>query len=251
MKISKSILESIIRQIIREQEEDVEPSETDIQNAYASFLQAAQTRAWGKAVSELTAKLTMGILEKATRSGTLSITEFNAVAAKTFSNGRVRDLVKGISDQALEASTIYQESSDASKRIARTSFHRFVDAAIGSIVASEIIFCILYDMKDIDGMADVIENEWDPYQSTRFAILRGHPVIHSPPKLVDNTEIKAAIDSGRHIGAATKKAWEAIMRFVAQTTYKENAHLAPAEKHFTAVDPNFDLVWIYEKRPPF
>ena len=42
MKISKSILESIIRQIIREQEEDVEPSETDMRNAYASFLQAAE-----------------------------------------------------------------------------------------------------------------------------------------------------------------------------------------------------------------
>ena len=245
MKISKSILESIIRQIIREQEEDVEPSETDMRNAYASFLQAAESSEWGKTVAVAITKITMSILERVTRSGTLSISEFNAVAAKAISSDRVRDLVKGISDQALEASTIYQESSDASKRIARTSFHRVVDVAIGSIVASEIVFCILYDMQGIDGIADALEHEeWDG--EVRYAASNGQP-IHTPRERVDNTEIKAAVADKQRILSAARSGWEAIIKFVAMTyrPNKENSHLAPF------VDPAIDPYDIFFSTPPF
>ena len=245
MKISKSILESIIRQIIREQEEDVEPSETDMRNAYASFLQAAESSAWGKAVAVVITKITMGILERVTRSGTLSISEFNDVAVKAISSDRVRDLVKGISDQALEASTIYQESSDASKRIARTSFHRVVDVAIGSVAASEIAFCILYDMQGIDGIADALEHEES--DSARYAASNGQPIQHTPRERVDNTEIKAAVADKQRILSAARNGWEAIIKFVAMTYQpnKENSHLAPF------VDPAIDPYDIFSSTPPF
>ena len=245
MKISKSILESIIRQIIREQEEDVEPSEADMRNAYASFLQAAESSEWGKAVAVVITKITMGILERVTRSGTLSISEFNDGAVKAVSSGRVRDLVKGISDQALEASTIYQESSDASKRIARTSFHRVVDVAIGSVAASEIAFCILYDMQGIDGIADALEHEES--DSARYAASNGQPIQHTPRERVDNTEIKAAVADKQRILSAARNGWEAIIKFVAMTyrPNKENSHLAPF------VDPSIDPYDIFSSTPPF
>ena len=246
MKISKSILESIIRQIIREQEEDVEPSETDMRNAYASFLQAAESSAWGKAVAVVITKITMGILERVTRSGTLSISEFNDVAVKAISSDRVRDLVKGISDQALEASTIYQESSDASKRIARTSFHRVVDVAIGSVAASEIAFCILYDMQEVvAGVGRALEHEES--DSARYAASNGQPIQHTPRERVDNTEIKAAVADKQRILSAARNGWEAIIKFVAMTYQpnKENSHLAPF------VDPAIDPYDIFSSTPPF
>jgi len=246
MKISKSILESIIRQIIREQEEDVEPSETDMRNAYASFLQAAESSEWGKAVAVVITKITMGILERVTRSGTLSISEFNDVAVKAISSDRVRDLVKGISDQALEASTIYQESSDASKRIARTSFHRVVDVAIGSVAASEIAFCILYDMQEVvAGVGRALEHEES--DSARYAASNGQPIQHTPRERVDNTEIKAAVADKQRILSAARNGWEAIIKFVAMTYQpnKENSHLAPF------VDPAIDPYDIFSSTPPF
>ncbi len=227
MKVSKNILESIIRQVIREQEE-LDPSESDLKNAYESFAEATQSKAWGQTVTVGLVKIVMKLLERVTREGTLSVGEFNTAAASVLSSERVRSFVKSASDQALEASTLYQESSDISKYIARESFHRVMDAAIGSIVATEIAFCILYDMQNIDGVDVALQHEFDV--DTRYAIQRGEAPQPTPRESVDSVALKEALVLADVLPVA-RRAWNTIMKFVGMTagTRMENSHFQPVE----------------------
>lgn len=227
MKISKNILESIIRQVIREQEE-LDPSESDLKNAYESFAEATQSKEWGQTVTVGLAKIVMKLLERVTREGTLSVGEFNTVAASVLSSERVRSFVKGISDQALEASTSYQESSGRSRSIARQSFHRVMDAAIGSIVATEIAFCILYNMQNIGGVDAALQHEYNA--NTRWTIQAGGPGQPTPHESVDSVALKQALASADVLPVA-RCAWEAIMKFVGMTAgpSMENSHFQPVE----------------------
>ncbi len=227
MKISKSILESIIRQVIREQEE-LDPSETDLKNAYVALAEATQSPRWGQAVTVGLVKIVMKLLDRVTQEGMLSVGEFNAAAANVLSSERVRSFVKGVSDQALEASTSYQESSDRSKSIARQSFHRVMDAAIGSIVATEIAFCILYNMRNVGGVDAALQHEYEV--DTRYAIQAGVPVQPTPHESVDSVALKQALAS-TDVLLVARYAWVAIMKFVGMTAgpSMENSHFQPVE----------------------
>ena len=227
MKVSKSILESIIRQVIREQEESG-PSEIDLKNAYEALAEATQSKMWGQTVTAGLVRIVMKLLERVTREGTLSVGEFNTAAASVLSSERVRSFVKRVSDEALEASTSYQESSDISKYIARQSFHKVMDAAIGSIVATEIAFCILYDMQNIDGVDTALQHEFDV--DTRWAIQRGETIQHTPHESVDNVALKEALALADVLPAA-RRAWDTIMKFVGMTagSRMENSHFQPVE----------------------
>ena len=227
MKVSKSILESIIRQVIREQEE-TGPNETDLKNAYMALAEATQSPRWGQTVTVGLVKIIMKLLDRVTQEGMLSVGEFNAVAASVLSSERVRSFVKGVSDQALEASTSYQQSSDLSKSIARQSFHRVMDAAIGSVVATEIAFCILYNMQNIGGVDAALQHEYDA--DTRYAISVGAPVQPTPHESVDSVALKQALATADALPAA-RHAWAAIMKVVGMSSgpRMENSHFQPVE----------------------
>ena len=229
MKVSKSILESIIRQIIREQEE-TGLNETDLKNAYQALAEATQSKMWGQTVTVGLVRIVMKLLERVTQGGTLSVGEFNAAAVNVLSSERVKSFVKRVSDEALEASTSYQESSDTSKSIARQSFHRVMDAAIGSIVATEIAYCILYNIQyvDIQGLDSALQHEYEA--NTRYYIQAGATVPPTPHESIDSVALKQALALADVLEVA-RYAWVAIMKFVGMTAgpNMENSHFQPVE----------------------
>ena len=229
MKVSKNILESIIKQVITEHQTPLPTHLHDeLSSAYKALAEATQNPSWGRSVTVGLVKIIMKLLNRVTQEGMLSVGEFNAAAANVLSSERVRSFVKKVSDQALEASTSYQESSDQSRSIARQSFHRVMDAAIGSIVATEIAFCILYDMRNIGGVDAALQHEYEA--DTRYSIQAGRTIQPTPRESVDSVALKEALASADVLPAA-RYAWEAIMKFVGMTAgpSMENSHFQPVE----------------------
>ena len=105
-----------------------------------------------------------------------------------------------------------------------------MDAAIGSIVATEIAYCILYNIQyvDIQGLDSALQHEYEV--NTRYYIQAGAPVQPTPHESIDSVALKQALALADVLEVA-RYAWVAIMKFVGMTAgpSMENSHFQPVE----------------------
>ena len=158
MKVKRSILESIVRAVIREQVEDeIEPTEQaeettrdTLESVMRIIKEVTMDPAWGKSMSMQLVDSIQRLLIKFVKGGSLSAAGFLIAASKSFTaegedtGFSIRGDLKQKTLDSIERSEAYQLSSERSRVIAKDALGRIMDAAIGSLVGSEIAYCLLY-----------------------------------------------------------------------------------------------------------
>ena len=214
MKIKKSILTSIINAVIREQDETNE--EADLEQAYRAIAQATMSREWGKNITLIMNKIVIGVFLKVVPNESLSFLEIKENSERVMKNDRVLAAIKKESNNALEKSSIYQESSESTRKVAKDSLHRIMEVALNSMIAEELIFVVLYKLSNVDVLAarnmfDIYYEELDPSWEHRVFPIENPDRVLS---LLRNVDI---LDGCR-------TAWNMIMKFVGLTDKYENKH---------------------------
>jgi len=236
MKVKRSILESIVRAVIREQVEDEreeaeETTRDTLESVMRIITEVTMDPTWGKSMSMQLVNSIRKLLLQSVKGGSLSASGFLITASKALSHKSENtgasisgDLKKKTLD-SIERSEAYQLSSERSRVIAKDALGRIMDAAIGSIVGSEIAYCLLYKLQSVPGVGESLEQADEA--ETAFAILtgRGAPVAQPPVKIDLPVFVRAfkQVD----VGYLARHAWEHVMKFVGSTFSSdfENGHL--------------------------
>ncbi len=219
MKISKNILESIIRQVIREQY-TISDYEGDPMRQFAEgyllVAQATSTPYWGKSVSVLLTQLALGIMKRLNAQGSFSAKKYHTLAKQVMNSPKVLSQISQVTSSALSQAPAFQSAEEDSKQMAKTSIEKIIKAALGSVVVDELVAVVFYQMRSV--LPEDIKQaaNYDGY----YELKRSDLVIELTPEVISNAL------SGMDVLKIARHVWEQVMKFVGFTHEFENSQFA-------------------------
>jgi len=226
MKISKNILESIIRQIIREEyrlgDYEGDPNR-QFAEGYLLVAQATTSSFWGAEVTKL---LTLVAFDVARRyfgpEGALktkfSPALYHMLLAKAFEMDGLKSRISRITQTALEQTTAYVSAEQESKDLAALSINRIIEASLKALVLHELVGCVMYQLQDV--MGEKVSNQY-LLDAVEWKDIK--TISAGSPEQVEQA-VKKMLENRENFKNVMRHAWEQIMKFVGLTHKYENSH---------------------------
>jgi hypothetical protein len=219
MKISRNILESIIKQVIREQYvlQDYEGDPMrEFAEGYLLVAQATSSRYWGQNVSVLLAQLAVGIMKRINAQGSFSPKKYHTVAKQVMNSPKVLSQISQVTNSALSQAPAFQSAEEKSKQMAKISIEKIIKAACGSVVVDELVGVVFYEMSSVlpEDITQV------SYYDGMSGLKNSDLVIKLTPEVISD-----ALD-GMDILKIARNVWEQVMKFVGFTHAYENPQFA-------------------------
>tara|TARA_Y100000114_G_C11714950_1_gene305446 strand:+ start:162 stop:926 length:765 start_codon:yes stop_codon:yes gene_type:complete len=216
MKISKNILESIIRQVIREQY-TISDYEGDPMRQFAEgyllVAQATSSPYWGKSVSVLLTQLVLGIMKRLNTHHGFSAKRYHTLSKQVINSPKVLGQISQVTNAALSQAPAFQSAQEDSKQMAKTSIEKIIKAACGSVVVDELIAVVFYQMRSVlpQRIKQVVDDEGS------YSELKNSDItIELTPEEISNAL------SGMDVLKIARHVWEQVMKFVGFTHVFEN-----------------------------
>ena len=228
MKISKNILESIIRQIIREEyrlaDYEGDPNR-QFAEGYLLVAQATTSRFWGEEVTKLLTFTALSVAnryfgpegDERTRTK-FSPSLYHKLLSKTFEGKELKSRISNITQTALEQTSAYVSAEQASKDLASLSIDRIIEASLRALVLHELVGCVMYQLQDV--MGKKVSNQ---YLLDGVAWKDIKTISAGSPEQVEQA-VKKMLKNRESFKNVMRHAWEQIMKFVGLTHKYENSH---------------------------